>query len=218
MGAARCGHERTPSPGVGGSRVSAPGGPTMREKGLVVLSSAGRSGFRRRHNRLPEFREKWFYSTRPGRWVLWHWRPRVGYVVRAAGEGPTPGGDTLYEWGLEDEPMGFARRQATGDRLPQPQLSQDSKVLAKLPHLIAFVSDVQYEDKTPRVPGYFTLRNRAFTYEITLYDPDAGLRVAIRDLTLDGAFAAANELLRAPDAPWETDDYLMSQLSKKKRR
>jgi len=189
-----------------------------RVNGLSTLSSVPRAGFRRRSNRLPEFREKWFYSTRPGRWVLWHWRPRIGYVIRALGTGPTPGGDTLYEWGLEDEPMGFVKRQATPDRLPSPQLAQDTKLLGKLTLLVAFVSDVKYEDGSPRVPGYFTLRNRTFAYELTLYDPDAGLRVAIRDVTLDGVYAAANELLKAPEAPWETDDYLMSQLAKKKKR
>lgn len=186
----------------------------MQRNGWRVLTSYPRCGMRRRSNRLPRSREKWFYSSRPGNWTLWHWRARIGYVIRAAGTGPTPGDDALYEWGLEDEPMGFARRVVAGERLPSPQLSQESKVLGKLSQLVAFVSDVSYEDKTPRSPGYYTLRNRVFTYELTLYDPDAGLRVAVRDVTIDGCFAAANELLRLPEAPWEVDNYLQQQLAK----
>lgn len=190
----------------------------MRVNGLRVLTAYRVAGMRRYHPLLPRFRERWFYSARAGRWVLWHWRPRVGYVVRALGIGPTPGESASYEWGLEVEEMAFKKRTDHGERLPAPQLPQDSKVLGKLTQLVAFISDVTYEDKSPRTPGYFTLRNRVFTYEITLYDPDAGVRVAVRHTTIDGALAAANELLLAPEAPWETDDYLTRQLAGKKKK
>lgn len=114
--------------------------------------------------------------------------------------------------------MAFEKRTAAVGDLPQPQLDQTTKVLVKLPQLVAFVSDVVYTDKSRRTPGYFTLRNRVFAYELTLYDPDAGMRVAVRHNTVDGVLAAAEELLKAPDAPWEADSYLMGQLPKNRKK
>jgi len=194
------------------------GGGWMRINGIRVLTLYRVAGMARRYNRLPQSREKWFYTARREQWILWHWRPRVGYVIRALGTGPVPGRDPSYTWGLKEEQMAFARREQAGQKLPQPQLPQESKLLGKLGQLVAFVSDVKYDDNSPRTPGYFTLRNRVFTYELTLYDPDAGLRVAVRDTTVDGVFAAGNALLLAPDAPWEQDDYLTGLLAKKPKK
>lgn len=210
--------DRTTSQGVGGLGAGGNEGPHVRINGHRVLTQMRSTAISRRHNKLSEFREKWFYSVRGGRWILWHWRPREGYVIRALGDGPNPGGHALYEWGLGEEQMAFERRQVGAEKLPAPQLPQETKVLLKLANLTAFVSDVKYADGTPRTPGYFTFRNRTFCYEVTCYDPDAGLRVAVRHNTIDGALAAANELLGVPDAPWEQDDYLTSQLLKKPKK
>lgn len=210
--------DRTTSQGVGGLGAGGIEGPHVRINGLKLLTAYSAGGITRGHQLLPRSREKWLYTARHGRWILWHWRPRVGYVIRALGNGSVPGRDATYERTLGDEDVGFTKRVAAGEKLPAPQLPQETKVLAKLPMLAAFVADVTYEDGSARTPGYFTMRNRVFTYEVTLYDPDAAQRVAVRDTTIDAVLAAANELLKAPDAPWEPDNYLQSQLPKNRKK
>jgi hypothetical protein len=81
-----------------------------------------------------------------------------------------------------------------------------------------FISATEYEDKTPRTPGYYTLRNRGAAYELTVYDPDSGTRLPCRGQTLDEVFALVEKLLGAVEAPWECDSYLTEQLARKGKR
>lgn len=104
-----------------------------------------------------------------------------------------------------------------GNYIP-PALPATSDVLRKLPQLREFITATTYEDGSVRVPGDFALRNRGTGFEVTLYDPDAGLRLPCRGSTIDDAFMLAEKLLGVEDAPWEVDDYLTQRLAKRKAR
>lgn len=106
---------------------------------------------------------------------------------------------------------------AAGDA-PRPKLSGESAIFRKLPLISEFVSLTTYEDGTPRLPGYVTLRNRGHCYELTGYDYDSGQRLVVGALTLDEVWAALNGNLGADLAPWVPDDYLTGLLTKKKKK
>ena len=99
-----------------------------------------------------------------------------------------------------------------------PALPATSVLLAKLPAIREFLSATAYDDGSPRVPGYLTLRNRGHSYELTLYDPDAGLRLPTRGPDLDKTLLLAEQLLGVEEAPWEVDNYLTEQLAKRAKR
>jgi hypothetical protein len=99
-----------------------------------------------------------------------------------------------------------------------PALPATSVILAKVPAMRAFVTDTAYEDGSPRVPGYFTLRNRVACFEVTLYDPDSGCRLPVRGSDLDKALQMAEQLLGVEEAPWEVDQYLLGQLEQRGRK
>lgn len=117
---------------------------------------------------------------------------------------------------IEDRRM---RRLATTTGITiVPQLSGASKVYAKCTRVMEFLCATAYDDGSARRPGYITLRNRGHCYEITAYDPDSGLRLPVSGPDVDHVYGALDTLLGVADAPWQVDDYLMSQLSKKRKK
>lgn len=102
-----------------------------------------------------------------------------------------------------------------------PALPATSVLLSKLPAIREFITATQYEDGSPRVPGYFTLRNRGASFELTMYDYDSGCRLPVSAHELDKALQLMEQLLGVEEAPWEPDRYLMNLLAernKKKRK
>jgi hypothetical protein len=97
-------------------------------------------------------------------------------------------------------------------------LPATSVILGKLPAIREYLTATAYEDGTARQPGYFTLRNRALTFEGTLYDPDSGTRLVVRANTLDEMLAGLEKLLGVEEAPWEIDPYLTEQLARRRKR
>jgi len=99
-----------------------------------------------------------------------------------------------------------------------PPLPATSTLWPKLPALRAFLTETAYDDNTPRTPGYVTVRNRVTTFEVTVYDPDSGTRLAARGPDLDTALSLVEKLLTTDEAPWEPDNWLQSQLGKKSKK
>lgn len=99
----------------------------------------------------------------------------------------------------------------------KPALPSASTMMAKSPALREFITATTYEDGTPREPGYFTLRNRGFTFELTVYDPDSGTRLAVRAPKIDDVLSMTEQLLGVEEAPWEQDRYLTEQLEGRKK-
>lgn len=110
------------------------------------------------------------------------------------------------------------RRNLALKLVPQSELSRESKLFARLPRLAEYLTRVSYDDGSPRVPSYYTLRNRGASFEVTVYDPDSGGRLPVNGATLDEAFLALEKLLGAEEAPWQPDKYLMSELARKAPR
>lgn len=153
-----------------------------------------------------------------GRWLTVQYLPFRGYWALRINAARDPNGVPSYEC-PRPCPMAMKRRLPVNHKdLPGIPLPMTSAILMKLTLMREFLTEVNYEDGSVRQPGYFTLRNKGTQFEITLYDPDAGMRLPCRGLLIDDCFALAEKLLGTENAPWEKDDYLTSRLTEKKKR
>ena len=152
----------------------------------------------------------------PGKWLIVHWTRRSGYWCLAVGD-RTPLLQEPHMFFPRPEVTRMKRRQPpAGAGAIAPALPATSVVLSKFVLLREFLTATSYEDGSARTPGDLALRNRGVAFEITLYDPDAGLRLPVRGPTLDDALTLAEKLLGVETAPWEVDRYLTEQLAKRK--
>lgn len=171
-----------------------------------------------RSQRLPRFGRRVFEVYLPGKWLLVHWQARTAYWCLAVGN-RTPHKQEPHSFYPRPEETRVKRRQPpAGAGAIMPALAATSVTLAKFTLLREFLTATQYDDGAPRTPGDLALRNRGVAFEVTLYDPDAGLRLPVRAATLDDVLALAEKLLGVESAPWEVDRYLTEQLGKKKGR
>lgn len=163
---------------------------------------------------LPRRGEVFIRVVGQSQWLIVQWLPREGYWVTSAGQVGAPPTETIYTSPRYQSDV-MKRRQAArpGDTVV-PALPSTSTLLPKLPALREFISATAYDDGTPRTPGYFTVRNRVTTYEVTVYDPDGAARLSGRAPTLDGALSLVEQLLGVEEAPWEPDRYLAEQAAK----
>lgn len=94
----------------------------------------------------------------------------------------------------------------------------ETKVLLRLPHLVAFLSHAAYEDGSLREPGQVVVTSEGVMWKVTLNDPNVPCRIVIRQLQLDDALAAANRHLASDEAPWEPAPWLKREEKKKRRK
>lgn len=110
------------------------------------------------------------------------------------------------------------RRQApTQDAIPEA-LPAPTSVFGEGSLISEFLSATQYDDGTLRVPGSIRIENMGKSYRVTVYDHDAGLRLAVSAVCVDEALNDIEVLLGAADAPWEVDRYLSEQVAKRGKK
>lgn len=161
------------------------------------------------------FRVSQLHVAMTTRWYLIEWRPWIGWQLLSSGPTGAPVYEPDYVVPLGARIMKRRLPPAGGSNAIIPALPAASTMLAKLPALREFVTATSYEDGTPRVPGYFTLRNRGATFELTAYDYDSGCRLVVAGNELDRAFQLLEQLLGVEEAQWEPDRYLMDLLAKR---
>jgi len=176
-----------------------------------------RTRFRRHRQTLPRRGEKRIVWVEGSLWWLLEWRAYRGWWALKRGRFVAGEPVILNDYPRPEEYRPMKRRRSPGEELVIPILSRETKLLAKLPRLCEFLTATSYDDNTFRTPGYLTLRNRLTTFELTLYDPDAGLRLALRAVALDDVLMLAEKAVDADGMPWEVDNYLTEQAGKKKK-
>jgi hypothetical protein len=67
---------------------------------------------------------------------------------------------------------------------------------------------LQYEDGSPRQPGWFTVRTSGAAWQVVVKDPDSCSSFTVVARTLDEALDSAALLLGCEEAPWEPDAFL----------
>lgn len=186
--------------------------------GMRLIWSHTRPVGKRHHQVVSSRREKRIVLVLDRGAMVLLWRPFKGWVVVALLHWDGSDFVKIRETEREYQDMPLKRRKLAEGVASLPMLPRDSKTLGKLPDLVAFLTECSYEDMSMRTPGYFTFRNRLHCYEITLYDPDAGLRLALRAPTVDDAFKLADTAVTAEGMPWEIDQYLTDMLAKKSKK
>lgn len=186
--------------------------------GTTLLKWVGVANVRRRVRRWLPRREKWFRIEWGPVWSLLHWRPFKGLWVVSVGSKGVPNDTRAIITPRPKESRMKKRQPMSSANLPPVALPATSVILGKLPALREFLTATAYDDGDMRTPGYMTIRNRVTSFEVTLYDPDAGARMPVRGDTLDAVLVLVEQLLGVAEAPWEHDQYLTDQLTKKKRK
>lgn len=94
----------------------------------------------------------------------------------------------------------------------------ESDYFCKLRPLVNHCCHTQYEDKTPRKPGWWTVKTMGSAWIVEVKDPDSCSRLVVVQQTLDDALTLASVLLESEEAPWEPDPWLKAAESKNKRK
>lgn len=77
---------------------------------------------------------------------------------------------------------------------------------------------LQYEDATPRQPGWIMIRTSGAAWQVVVKDPDSACSFTVVDKTLDSALLNAALLLGCEEAPWEHDAYLSASQARAKKK
>lgn len=92
--------------------------------------------------------------------------------------------------------------------------AMESDIFNQLLALIEHCALRQYDDGSPREPGYVTLRTTGAAWMLSVKDPDTATSFTSVAATVDKCLETANLLLACDEAPWEPDLWLLK--SKKK--
>jgi hypothetical protein len=114
--------------------------------------------------------------------------------------------------------MPIRRRAVEATPLQLPDLPAVTKLWAKLPTFVAFLTARSYEDGGARLPGTFWFDGSSSGFAITLRDVDQCLRLVVRAPTIDDVFAAAELAIGTENAPWETDQFLAEKRAERKKK
>jgi len=152
-----------------------------------------------KHFYVIECRKRWFRLT----WWTYH-----GYCITghyAKGAHPLLGHVPVTE--REFPQMGIKKRESKAKDLKH-LAAVESELLSGRMSLVEHCSLMQYEDGTPRVPGWFSVGTQGAAWAVTVKDPDTCSSFRSVAPTLDAAIDLAAMLLAADDAPWEADKWL----------
>lgn len=94
----------------------------------------------------------------------------------------------------------------------------ETNVMARCMALVEHCAATQYDDGSPRKPGWFTVKTMGSAWVVEIKDPDTACRLVVVQAALDDALALAQCLLETEDAPWEADPWLAKSNAEKKRK
>lgn len=146
------------------------------------------------------------------------WQPYVGLFFTSASDPGTGREVSAYLCPLKTERIVKRVVLASVMEAIKPALPWESKTLSKFPTFSHFMTDTTYDDGTPRTPGRWWWNNLSTTFEVILFNPDAGARLPVVAPTIDEMFAALEMITKAENAPWQPDKFLQEQLAKKSRK
>lgn len=84
--------------------------------------------------------------------------------------------------------------------------------------LVEHCALLQYEDGSPRVPGWITIKTQGAAWVVQVKDPDSLSSFSSVAPSLDSALDTAALLLACDDAPWEADRWLADAASRAKKK
>lgn len=148
--------------------------------------------------------------------LLLRYRPHMGIRLAAyAGDFDARSGvwRARYEY---EEPV-VKKKQVKADMGEATHLApMESNILSKHVPLVAHCAVRKYDDGDPREPGWFTVKTMGSAWCVQVKDPDTAASFVAVAPTIDDALALASLLLESDEAPWERDQWLLKNKSKKK--
>jgi hypothetical protein len=94
----------------------------------------------------------------------------------------------------------------------------ETEQFTELLPLLEVVALLQYSDGSQREPGWVTIRVNGSAWQIVCKDPTSRCSMSTTGSTFDDAVLAMLALLGSESPPWEPDQYLASQASKKAKK
>lgn len=94
----------------------------------------------------------------------------------------------------------------------------ETEVLRDHMPLIEHMATTQYDDGSPRQPGWVTIQTYGRTWTVSVKDPDTCLSFRCIGESLDEALEMAALLLGAEEAPWEPDPWLRRAATERKKK
>lgn len=94
----------------------------------------------------------------------------------------------------------------------------ETELFRELLSLVEHCCCLQYEDGSPRQPGWITIRTSGAAWQCVVKDPDSSSSFTTVGKTLDDVLTNAALLLGCEEAPWEHDSYLASSQARNKRK
>lgn len=94
----------------------------------------------------------------------------------------------------------------------------ETEVFRDMLALVEHTACMQYDDSSPREPGWFTVRTTGSAWQVVVKDPDSACSFTATGKTLDEALSTAALLLGCEEAPWEPDAYLSSAKARKGKK
>jgi len=147
-----------------------------------------------------------------------HWDPWNGYWCsgfRPAGMGFNQSENDVT-WEKPSMPM--PKRSGPAAALTPPDLPSTTKVMAKCPLLVQFLTCRSWDDGSVRTPGRFWFDAGALGFSITLKDPNLALQAVLRAGTIDDVFGLCEAFLGQENAQWEVDQYQADKLAEKVKK
>jgi len=143
-----------------------------------------------------------------------------------------PAGTTLYSkngpdgirlWAAEavsyDEVLKVKKRQPPQNSSGQRHLAPlETNVLSQCHALVKHCAVTQYDDGTPRKPGWITVKTLGSAWQLEAKDPDSCCSLRVIESNLDEALLLLNMLLESEEAPWELDTWLQQQAMRAKKK
>lgn len=131
-------------------------------------------------------------------------------------------GVELYSWPECDTYQEMTRMKrrsvSTEPRNVLHLAAVDSDLMARLLPVVQHCSHVQYEDGSPRKPGWITIKTMGSAWVVEAKDPDSCSRLTVVQQTLDEALVLISLLLESDEAPWEQDPWLRASEAKGKKK
>lgn len=157
---------------------------------------------------LPKRPSFFFVRVKLARFLL-TWKPFAGMAVTARWDKYRDVRDTPPASCEMEFPAMAIRRRETKAKDIKHLAPVESRIMDGLLSLVEHMCLLQYEDGTPRLPGWITLKSQGAAWCCQIKDPDSCSSFAAVGSTLDQALETAALLLSCDDAPWEADKWLL---------
>jgi len=108
------------------------------------------------------------------------------------------------------------KQAGSGDASQKHLAALESVLFGKLQAIVSHLAITQYDDGSPRKPGWVTIKTLGAAWVVEAKDPDSCCKLSVVQNTLDDALAALCLLLESDEAPWEPDAWLQDRKPKKK--